>query len=96
MEGKAYSDSIYHAYSVYISSAKALLLDKGINSSTQIGIIRDFDEQFKGSALLQGFESFNDQVLQINKNEPSAEFVRTYLSATVDFLQRIKSEKESN
>ncbi|NCA19609.1 MAG: HEPN domain-containing protein, partial [Crocinitomicaceae bacterium] len=47
IEAKAYSDSIYHAYSVFISSAKALLLDKGINSSTQVGIIRDFDEQYK-------------------------------------------------
>jgi sulfite reductase (ferredoxin) len=94
--GKAYSDSIYHAYSVYISSAKALLLDKGINSSTHIGIIRDFDEQFKDSSLLNGFESFGDQVLEINKNEPSAEFARTYLNATVDFLKSIKSERESN
>jgi sulfite reductase (ferredoxin) len=96
IEAGAYSDSIYHAYSVYISSAKALLLDKGINSSTQIGIIRDFDEQFKDSQLFLGFESFSDQVLQINKNEPSAEFARTYLSATVDFLQRIKAEREFN
>ena len=42
-EAGAYSDAIYHAYSVFISSAKAMLLDKGINSITQTGIIRDFD-----------------------------------------------------
>lgn len=96
MEAKAYSDSIYHAYSVFISSAKALLLDKGINSSTQIGIIRDFDEQFRDTKLLDGIDSFADHVLQINKNEPSAEFARIYLGATVDFIKRIKSEKETN
>ena len=96
MEAKAYSDSIYHAYSVFISSAKALLLDKGINSSTQVGIIRDFDEQYKDSQILNGLESFADLVLQINKNEPSAEFARAYLGSTVDFIKRIKIAKELN
>ena len=96
MEAKAYSDSIYHAYSVFISSAKALLLDKGINSSTQVGIIRDFDEQYKDSQILKGLESFADLVLQINKNEPSAEFARAYLGSTVDFIKRVKLAKELN
>ena len=96
MEAKAYSDSIYHAYSVFISSAKALLLDKGINSSTQVGIIRDFDEQYKDSQILNGLESFADLVLQINKNEPSAEFARAYLGSTVDFIKRVKLAKELN
>ncbi len=96
MEAKAYSDSIYHAYSVFISSAKALLLDKGINSSTQVGIIRDFDEQYKDSQILEGLESFADLVLKINKNEPSAEFARAYLGSTVDFIRKIKIAKELN
>lgn len=96
MDAKAYSDSIYHAYSVFISSAKALLLDKGINSSTQVGIIRDFDEQYKDSQILKGLESFADLVLQINKNEPSAEFARAYLGSTVDFIKRVKLAKEFN
>jgi len=95
IEAKAYSDSIYHAYSVFISSAKALLLDKGINCSTQVGIIRDFDEHYKDSQILNGLESFSELVLQINKNEPSAEFARSYLGSTVDFIKRIKTEKES-
>jgi sulfite reductase (ferredoxin) len=96
MDAKAYSDSIYHAYSVFISSAKALLLDKGINSSTQVGIIRDFDEHYKDSQILKGLESFADLVLQINKNEPSAEFAQAYLGSTVDFIKRIKLAKEFN
>jgi sulfite reductase (ferredoxin) len=95
MEAKAYSDSIYHAYSVLISSAKALLLDKGISSSTQAGIIRDFDEQYNDSQILNGLGSFSELVLQINKNEPSVEFARAYLGSTVDFIKRIKTEKES-
>ena len=94
-ENRAYSDSIYHSYSVFISGAKALLLDKGINSSTQTGIMRDFDEQYKDSPILEGIESFTDLALQINKNEPTAEFAQNYLAATVDFVQRIKLAKEA-
>jgi sulfite reductase (ferredoxin) len=94
-EAKAYSDSIYHAYSVFISSAKAMLLDKGINSSTQTGIIRDFDEQYRESSILEGVGSFNDLVLQINKNESSAEFAQYYVGTTVDFINRIKKAKEA-
>lgn len=94
-ENRAYSDSIYHSYSVFISGAKALLLDKGINSSTQTGIMRDFDEQYKDSPILEGIESFTDLSLQINKNEPTAEFAQNYLAATVDFVQRIKLAKEA-
>lgn len=94
-EAGAYSDAIYHAYSVFISSAKAMLLDKGINSSTQTGIIRDFDEQYKDSQILESVGSFVDLVLQINKNEPSAEFARAYLGSTVDFIKRIKLEKKA-
>jgi len=94
-EAKAYSDSIYHAYSVFISSAKAMLLDKGINSSTQTGIIRDFDEQYRDSSILEGVGSFNDLVLQINKNESSAEFAQYYVGTTVDFINRIKKAKEA-
>lgn len=95
LDAQAYSDSIYHAYSVFISSAKAMLLDKGINSSTQTGIIRDFDEQYKESSILEGLGSFSDLVLQINKHEPSAEFAQQYVGRTVDFINRIKIAKEA-
>lgn len=94
-ENNAYSDSIYHAYSVFISGAKALLLDKGINSSTQTGIMRDFDEQYKDSQILEGINSFTEMALQINKNEPTAEFAENYLASTVDFIKRIKAAKEA-
>jgi sulfite reductase (ferredoxin) len=81
---------------VYLLAVRKLcLLDKGINSSTQTGIIRDFDEQYKESSILAGLGSFNDLVLQINKHEPSAEFAQHYVGTTVDFINRIKKEKEA-
>ncbi|SKB85952.1 HEPN domain-containing protein [Daejeonella lutea] len=94
-ENQAYADSIYHAYSVLISGAKALLLDKGINSSTQTGIMRDFDEQYRDSQILEGIDSFTELALQINKNEPTPEFAQNYLASTVDFVNRIKIAKEA-
>jgi len=90
----AWSDAIYHSYNVFISSAKALLLDKGINSSTQAGIIREFDTNYieKGELNVNG--TFSDLVLQINKNEPSQEFATTYRAAANDFLNLVKAKRE--
>ncbi|MFB9844608.1 HEPN domain-containing protein [Mucilaginibacter ginsenosidivorans] len=91
----AWADAIYHAYNVMISSAKALLLDKNINSGSQAGIIKEFDAQYveKGEFTLDG--TFSDLVLQINKNEPSEEFARTYLAAANGFLSTVKVKREA-
>ncbi len=90
-----WSDAIYHSYNVFISSAKALLLDKGINSSTQSGIIKEFDAQYiaTGEFELQG--TFNDLVLQINQNEPSEEFATAYLAQATEFLNKSKDKREA-
>ncbi len=87
----AFSDAIYHAYSTLISSAKALLLDKGISCSTQTGIIKDFDSNFPNQFITQGFDNFNDFILQINKNQPSEIFANTYINAAADFLAQVKN-----
>jgi sulfite reductase (ferredoxin) len=91
----AWADAIYHSYNVFISSAKALLLDKNINSSTQAGIIREFDAQYidKGEFSLDG--TFNDLVLQINKNEPSEDFAKAYLGSAKNFLDSVKAKREA-
>ncbi|WP_114937683.1 HEPN domain-containing protein [Mucilaginibacter endophyticus] len=90
-----WADAIYHAYNVLVSSAKALLLDKGINSSTQAGVIREFDAQYveKGEFELNG--TFNDLVLQINQNEPSQEFATAYIAQATEFLSRSKDKREA-
>jgi sulfite reductase (ferredoxin) len=93
LSNQAYADSIYHAYSVFVSAAKSLLLDKGINSSTQVGVIREFDNHFvaSGEFFLNG--TFNDLVLQINKNEPSAQFANQYIEAAKQFLKQINTKR---
>jgi sulfite reductase (ferredoxin) len=90
----AWADAIYHSYNVFIGSAKALLLDKNINSSTQTGIIREFDTNYINTGEIDLNGSFNDLVLQINKNEPSEAFAKNYLSAAADFLKTVKAKRE--
>lgn len=94
-ELKRYADAIYHTYSVFISGAKALLLDKGINKGTHIGIIEAFDEEFVKTKEIMLPESFDTLIMQINKNEPSAQFAQTYLAAAIDFQALIVKYKES-
>lgn len=89
-EKQAWADAIYYSYSVFVSGAKALLLDLGVNSSTQSGIIKEFTERFEGQ-FVDG--SFSDLVLQINKNEPSVAFAESYLAQANDFLEKVKNHR---
>ncbi|TXH55741.1 MAG: nitrite reductase [Bacteroidia bacterium] len=91
-ELQLWSDAIYNAYNTFISGAKALLLQKNINQSTQIGIINAFDEQL---AVDFGITSFAELVLQINKQEPSEAFAKKYMMQAENFLEQVKEFKES-
>ncbi len=79
-----WADAIYYAYQSQVNTAKALLLDKGLSYSTQSGIINEFDKHFA--------EEFggkiNEQILEINKNEPSEAFAKAYLEAAGKFLEQ--------
>ena len=81
----SFADAIYHTYSMYISAAKALLLEKGIHSSTQIAIINDFEKHFVESGDMDVPNGFANQVLEIKKYEPSEAFARQYLANAIDF-----------
>jgi sulfite reductase (ferredoxin) len=91
---KRWADAIYHAYNTFISSAKALLLDKNVNSSTQTGVIREFDNHYINTGEIKLKGSFNDLVLQINKNEPSESFAKAYIKEAADFLDAVKIKRE--
>ncbi len=94
--GKRWADGIYHAYATMISAAKALLLDKGSNSSTQTGIIRAFDELYVSTGEFHLDTTFEELILQINKNEPSEAFATEYLQMAEAFLTRIKAKREAS
>jgi sulfite reductase (ferredoxin) len=96
LESGQYADSIYHSYSAFINTAKALLLSRDIKPSTQIQVIIDFQKEFvaKGLIVMPDFKEF---VLRINRNEPSKEFANEYLEDSKKFLADVhafRSEKE--
>lgn len=87
-----WADSIYHAYNVYVNTAKAMLLTKDVACNTQHGILKDFDANFiaTGEIKVDGAESFSSKVLQINKNEPTEEFAKTYIAGAAAFIAEAK------
>lgn len=88
-----YADSIYHAYSVYISTAKALLTGKEVHCSTQHQVISEFDTHFTSQGLYASFvPDFKSTVLQINKVEPNASFAKSYLEGATAFLKAALDE----
>ena len=87
-----YADGIYHAYNVYVNSAKALLLGKDITCNTQNGVMKDFDTNFVDTGEFE-FEgsSFRDNVLTINQNEPTADFANHYINGAEAFISKVIS-----
>ena len=94
LEKGQYADSIYHAYSAFVWTAKALLLDKGINASTQIAVIDEFDTQYVQTEIFTFPTSFKERVLQINKYEPSQEFAEAYLTQSTAFYVDAAARRE--
>ncbi|MCD9017388.1 nitrite reductase [Parachryseolinea silvisoli] len=90
-----YADAIYHGYSAYINTAKAMLLTRDIKPSTQIQVINDFQKHFVDTQAFSLPESFKDVVLRINKNEPTAAFATEYLEASAKFLGEARVYREA-
>lgn len=94
MAREQYADAIYHAYSVFVCTAKALLLDKGINTSTQTGVIQEFDTHYVDAGLFIFPTSFSERVLQINKYEPSVEFAQAFITQAAAFFYEGSERRE--
>ena len=90
-----YADAIYHTYSSFVWTAKALLLDKGINASTQTSVINEFDARYVEEGVFNFPVSFSDRVLQINKYTPSVEFAQAYLTQATAFYLEAADRRES-
>jgi sulfite reductase (ferredoxin) len=81
-----YADSIYHSYSSFINTAKALLLTRDIRPSTQIQTLTDFQQHFVESGIIPFDTNFKEFVLRINKNEPSESFALQYWNDARKFV----------
>ncbi|MFZ6011559.1 MAG: nitrite reductase [Bacteroidota bacterium] len=92
-----YADAIYHSYSAFINTAKALLLTREVKPSTQIQTLNDFQQHFSG--VIEQADNFKEFVLRINKNEPSSAFASEYWSDAKKFLEDVfiyrNEEKET-
>lgn len=93
-DNKKWAVSIYHSYSSIINSAKALLIADNKKTNTHIGIINDFDENYVSSGKIDLIGTFEDFVLQINKNEPTEAFAKKYLVDTRLFLEKVEAYRK--
>lgn len=91
---KAWADAIYQAYAAQIHSAKALLLQKGVQCNTQHGILNDFDKHVTAAGLYNLAPSFKEQVMRMNDAEPSAAFATEYLQQAKNFIEYSKQFRE--
>lgn len=90
-----YADAIYHAYSAFVWTAKALLLDKGINVSTQSAVINEFDTHYVEEGIFSFPTTFSERVLQINKYEPSREFADAFIIQATAFYLDAAERREA-
>lgn len=88
-----WADGIYNAYAAQIHTAKALLLQNGIQCNTQHGIIKDFDTNFSDKGLYPA-GSFKSSVMRMNDVSPSEEFANEYLRQAKEFIEFAKVFRE--
>lgn len=96
LRNRQYADSIYHSYSAFINTAKALLLARDIKPSTQIQVLNDFDKEYVATGVFSQFASFKEYVLRINKQAPTEEFAIAYLEDSKRFAADVTAYRANH
>ncbi|NJB70844.1 sulfite reductase (ferredoxin) [Saonia flava] len=86
--------SIYYSYTSMVNSAKALLTAENVKTNTHAGIIKDFDTTFVESEKIDFIGTFTELVLQLNKNEPTEVFAKSYLEDAKQVLAKLESFRQ--
>lgn len=97
LAAQQFADAIYHAYSVYVGTAKALLLadDRAFNSLNEI--ITVFDQTYSTAVGFHFSEAgFKSDVLQINKNAPEEDFAKQYLASAIQFFHDARETRRTH
>jgi sulfite reductase (ferredoxin) len=89
-EGK-WAASIYYSYQSIVNSAKALLTAEKVKTNTHASIVKDFDELYVESGKIAFEDGFANIALQLNKNEPSEAFAKSYVQDAKEVLQRLEA-----
>ena len=93
LSNSKWADGIYNAYAAQIHTAKALLLQQGVQCNTQHGILKDFDAHFSDKGLyIPG--SFKTAVMYMNDVPPSETFANEYLQQAKKFIEFAKIFRE--
>ena len=93
LSNSKWADGIYNAYAAQIHTAKALLLQQGVQCNTQHGILKDFDTHFSDKGLyIPG--SFKTSVMYMNDVPPSESFANEYLHQAKKFIEFAKVFRE--
>lgn len=87
-----WADGIYNAYSAQVHTAKALLLQQGVQCNTQHGILNDFDKHFTEKNLYP--KNFKADVMRMNEAEPTEAFAKNYLQQAKAFVEFAKEFRE--
>ncbi len=91
------ADAIYHAYNVFITGAKAILLGRPkVKLNTHAAVLKNFDTHFVETGLANFTNGFEDFVLQIRKHEPTPEFARKYVAFAEDFTNLVRELHEQS
>lgn len=94
LDAQKWSASIYYSYTSMVNSAKALLTAEKAKVNTHAGIIRDFDEIFVASGRIDLGRGFEELALQLNKNEPTEAFAKSYLEDARHFLKAVEAYRK--
>ncbi|WP_318309663.1 HEPN domain-containing protein [Flagellimonas crocea] len=89
-EGK-WAASIYYSYQSIVNSAKALLTAEKVKTNTHASIIKDFDELYVETGKIDFEGGFDKIALQLNKNEPSEAFAKSYLEDAKAVLEKLET-----
>ncbi len=87
-----WADGIYNAYSAQVHTAKALLLQQGVQCNTQVGILNDFDKHFTEKNLYN--KNFKAEVMRMNDAGPTEAFANDYLQHAKAFVEFAKKFRE--
>lgn len=89
-EGK-WAASIYYSYQSIVNSAKALLTAEKVKVNTHASIIKDFDRLYVETEKVAFEGGFEQVALQLNKNEPSEAFAKSYLGDAKTVLEKLEA-----
>jgi sulfite reductase (ferredoxin) len=95
LAGSKWADSVYCAYAAQVLTAKALLLQHGVQCNTQLGILNDFDKHFTANSLYSESSSFKTDVMRMNENEPTETFASNYLEQAKDFISYAEAYRKA-